>query len=90
MGDFEKAAEKLKVLAHADRLRIMVALCGGEACVNDLCEKMGILQTTLSQHLGVLRRTGLVKRRRRGRRVFYSVADRAVARCVREQVDKLG
>ena len=72
-------AERLKALADPTRLAILHALDPdgdpGERSVGDLGEVVGTSQANVSKHLGVLRHAGLVKARRDGMNVFYSVAD---------------
>jgi DNA-binding transcriptional ArsR family regulator len=69
------ATATLHVLANEDRLLLLCALCGGEACVSELEARLAIHQPTLSQQLGVLRRRGLVRTRRSGRQIYYRIAD---------------
>jgi len=69
------AVGALKVLANADRLLLLCQLSQGEMCVSDLEQTLGIHQPTLSQQLGVLRNEGVVRTRREGKSIFYSVAD---------------
>lgn len=75
-GGAEDATAALRVLANEDRLLLLCELCGaGERSVGDLEAKLDIRQPTLSQQLSVLRREGMVRTRRSGRQVLYSVAD---------------
>ena len=71
-------AEFFKALAHPLRIRVLDALRGGEAGVNELCARLGVEQSTLSQQLGVLRSRNIVTGRKDGLNVFYSVRDRAI------------
>jgi ArsR family transcriptional regulator len=57
------------------RLRILCALSMGETSVNDLTEMAGARQPAVSQQLNLLRRSGLVERRREGNRNLYRIAD---------------
>lgn len=70
-----EAATLMQALSHPDRLLLLCQLSQGEACVSDLELACGVFQPSLSQHLGVLRREGLVTTRRDGRRVYYRVAN---------------
>jgi len=63
----------LKLLANEDRLLLLCHLTQGECSVGELEAALGIVQPTLSQQLGVLRRDGLVSPRRQGKQIFYSV-----------------
>ena len=69
-------ADKLKILANPDRLLLLCQLSQGERCVGDLEEVLDIRQPTLSQQLRVLRHEGVVRTRRSGKYINYSVADR--------------
>lgn len=74
------AVEHLKVLANAERLLLLCQLSQGELSVSELEARLGIRQPTLSQQLGVLRNEGVVRTRRDGKRIFYSVADQQLLR----------
>lgn len=63
-----------KALADQTRLRILGLLLGGEVCVCDIHETLGIPQAKASRHLAYLRRAGLVAARRDGLWVHYRVA----------------
>ncbi|HXE19619.1 MAG TPA: metalloregulator ArsR/SmtB family transcription factor [Castellaniella sp.] len=71
----EDVADKLKILANPDRLLLLCQLSQGERCVGDLEEVLDIRQPTLSQQLRVLRHEGVVRTRRSGKYINYSVAD---------------
>lgn len=73
----------LKALSDETRLRILALLAGGEACVCDIVEVLGMPQNLVSHHLSVLRRAGLARDRRDeadGRWVYYSIEPGALAR----------
>ena len=69
-----KASRLLKALANPDRLLLLCQLTQGEHCVSEMQALVGVLQPTLSQQLGVLRQEGLVRTRREGKQIFYSIA----------------
>jgi DNA-binding transcriptional ArsR family regulator len=75
----EQASALLKTLGNPDRLLILCQINRGEICVSDLETACGINQPTLSQQLTVLRAQGLVKTRRDGKRVYYSLASPAAS-----------
>ena len=68
-----RAARYLKVLAHPDRMKILLYLNDSEKSVNDLVNYTNIKQTTLSQHLSLLKDRELVESRREGSYVFYQL-----------------
>lgn len=74
-ADTREAAKLLRVLANEHRLGVMCAVRQGELSVGGLVEQVGPSQSALSQHLGRLRRDGLVATRRDGRTIYYRTAD---------------
>lgn len=68
------AAELFKALSDEIRLRIVALLAHGELCVCDLTEVLELPQSTVSRHLSVLRRAGLVVDRRQGVWSYYRLA----------------
>jgi ArsR family transcriptional regulator len=70
----ERLAAALRVLADPARLRLLSILSaspGGEACVCNLTEPLGLSQPTVSHHMRVLSEAGLIEREQRGRWAFY-------------------
>jgi ArsR family transcriptional regulator len=68
-------AELFKTLSHALRLRILDILRDGELTVGELQRRLGAEQSSISQHLAALRAHDLVRARRVGTSVWYSVTD---------------
>ena len=68
------AGQLLKALGNPDRLLLLCQLMHGEMNVGELEDRLKIVQPTLSQQLGVLRREGLVDTRRDGRQIYYSIS----------------
>jgi len=64
-----------KVLGDSTRVKIMWALDESEMCVCDLAELLGMTKSAVSHQLRSLREANLVKNRRDGKNVFYSLAD---------------
>lgn len=73
----ERIAERLKALAEPTRLSILHALEDGERSVTELTDAVVSSQANVSKHLGVMRKAGIVRSRREGMNVYYSVADMA-------------
>ena len=73
-------AEFFRAMAHPARIRILELLCEGERSVGDLVELLDLESSHVSQQLGVLRRANLVRSRREGTSVFYSLGDRRIAK----------
>src|ERR1039458_10185310 len=73
-------AEFFKALAHPMRVRILDTLRSGEVGVNELSIRLKVEQSTLSQQLGVLRKSSIVVGRKEGQNVYNSVPDHAIFR----------
>ncbi|MCC6197354.1 MAG: winged helix-turn-helix transcriptional regulator [Burkholderiales bacterium] len=73
-----RVAGLLKAVANPARLVVLCQLAEGERSVRELERVVGLSQSGISQHLAVLRRGGVVKSRRHGQTVFYSLASRDV------------
>ncbi len=69
----DRAAEFLKSLGNRHRLLILCQLLDSERSVTDLAQFLAIRDSTVSQHLALLRRDGLVKARRDGQTIWYSI-----------------
>lgn len=67
----EKAARCLKVLAHPTRLMIIHLLGDGERSVQDLEKALGVSQSSISQHLNLLKDKEILESRRVAQQVFY-------------------
>lgn len=72
-------SELFKALSDLTRVRILFALLGGDMCVCDITELVGVSQSGISHQLRVLKQSGLVKYRRKGKAIYYSIADDHVA-----------
>ena len=76
----QQLAEILAVIAHPDRIRIIEELGRHESDVRSLGEKLNLRQSTLSQHLGLLRTKGIAIPERKGRTVRYHLSNVWLAR----------
>ena len=70
-----RMGELFKVFADPSRLRILGALTAAELCVCDLAVSLDMSQSAMSHQLAVLKRSRLVRYRRDGKTVFYSLSD---------------
>ena len=82
-----RMAQVLKLLAHPHRLKIIEILEGvDEAPVHVIMERLGLPQGATSQHLNQMRRANLISAERRGKEVWYRIADRrslTILNCIR-------
>ena len=74
-----KACDLLGAMANTSRLMILCQLADGEKTVSDLQPMIGLSQSALSQHLAVLRRRHVVRTRRSGQSIYYSLASAEAA-----------
>jgi DNA-binding transcriptional ArsR family regulator len=72
---FVRAAAIFRAIGDVPRLRLLERLDRGEHCVTELAEMNGAKISTLSQQLRVLRAEKIVKQRREGKHIFYSLVD---------------
>lgn len=68
-------AELFKIFGDSTRIRILFVLFEAEVCVCDLAEALRMTQSAVSHQLKILKQNKLVKSRREGKSVFYSLAD---------------
>ncbi len=85
-------AELFKVFGDSTRIRILYVLFEAEVCVCDLAETLSMTQSAISHQLKILKQSKLVKSRREGKSVFYSLADGHVRTIIaqgREHIEEL-
>lgn len=71
-------AELFKVFGDSTRIRILFVLFEEELCVCDLAQALNMTQSAISHQLKILKQSKLVKSRREGKSIFYSLADEHV------------
>jgi ArsR family transcriptional regulator len=80
----ELKAKTFKVFADPTRLRILEVLREGEFNVSAIMEKLGLKQSTVSQHLRMLKECGVVTTRKEGREIYYSLKSDKVIKILDE------
>ena len=73
--DLYDLAELFKVFGDSTRIRILFVLFESEMCVCDIAQLLNMTQSAISHQLRILKQSKLVKSRREGKSVFYSLAD---------------
>lgn len=68
-------AELFKIFGDSTRVKILYVLFEAEMCVCDIAQLLGMTQSAISHQLQILKKSKLVKYRRAGKTVFYSLAD---------------
>ena len=74
-----RLADLFKVFGDPTRIRILYALSVEELCVQDIADRLSMTQSAISHQLRVLKQMSLVKFRRDGKTILYSLADSHVA-----------
>ena len=82
-------ADVFKLFSDSTRLRIICSILNNELCVCDLCELLNLTQSNVSHQLQLLRTAKLVKYRKEGKQVFYSLQDEHVERIIRMALDHI-
>ncbi len=82
-------AELFKIFGDSTRVKILYALLEGELCVCDLASLMEVSQSAVSHQLRVLKSSKLVKFRREGKTVYYSLADEHVTRILNQGMEHI-
>lgn len=82
-------AELFKVFGDSTRIRILFVLFEAEVCVCDLAETLHMTQSAISHQLKILKQNKLVKGRREGKSVFYSLADHHVRTMIAQGIEHI-
>lgn len=80
--NYGKVSETLKALAHPARLKMVAGLLKDECNVAQIQKVLGLPQSTISQHLRVLKNADIIKGRREGNKTCYRVIDMRVRKIV--------
>ncbi len=86
----EKAAELAEIfrlMGDQSRLRIILTCIDGPICVGDIAAQLELPQSLVSHHLRLLRATRILRARRQGKQIYYSVADQHISSVVTDMVD---
>lgn len=78
-----------KVFGDPTRLKIIFSLMDTELCVNDISKELEMSQSSISHQLKILRESNIVKNRKIGKQVFYSLDDDHVYSIITQGVDHL-
>ena len=75
---FDKIAEFFKIIGDPTRTKILFALDQNEMCVCDIANVLGMKKSSISHQLATLRKSGIVKCRREGKEIYYTLDDEHV------------
>ena len=82
-----RAAELFKVFGDPTRIRILHAISEKELCVQDIADELEMTQSAISHQLRTLKQTALVKFRRDGKTIYYSLADDHVVTIMKQGIE---
>ena len=84
-----EVSELFKVFGDSTRVKILYALLESELCVCDIAKLMEVSQSAVSHQLRALKNVRLVKSRREGKTVFYSLADRHIRTIINQGMEHI-
>lgn len=84
-----RLAELFKVFGDGTRVRILFVLLKAEVCVCDMAKLLGMTQSAVSHQLRILKQARLIKARRDGKTIFYSLADDHVATLLKQGMEHI-
>lgn len=87
--EMQDLAEFFKVFGDATRLKILFALLCSEMCVYDIANVIGMSQSAVSHQLRILKQMDLVKNRRDGKTIYYSLADSHIVNILNQGLDHI-
>lgn len=87
--ELSNLAELFKVFGDFTRIRILFVLFEAEVCVCDLAATLNMTQSAISHQLRILKQNKLVKNRREGKSIFYSLADEHVRTIIAQGLDHI-
>lgn len=87
--ELQDLAEFFKVFGDPTRLKILYVLLTSEMCVYDISTVLGVSQSAVSHQLRLLKQMDLVKNRREGKTIFYSLADGHIVNILNQGLDHI-
>ena len=87
--EMQDLSDFFKVFGDVTRLKILFALLETEMCVYDIATLLGASQSAISHQLRILKQMDLVKNRREGKAIFYSLADGHIVSILKQGIDHI-
>lgn len=88
-NEFEDLAELFKIFSNTTRLQIMLTLYDSEKCVYDIANDLNMTQSAISHQLSILKQNRLVKHRRDGKTIYYSLLDWHVMKIIEQGLNHI-
>ena len=80
--NIEQAAVAMQAMSHPLRIKILCLLSSGEMMVTDINDAVGSTQSNISQHLAILKATGMIKSRKDATKVLYRIEDARILQMI--------
>lgn len=87
--ELARLSEIYKQLSNPVRLKMLIRLQGGSACVSELCEVSGVSQSATSQHLKKLKEHRLIKQKRHAQQMYYSLLDNHIEKLLENGIEHI-
>lgn len=87
--EMNRLAELFKIFANPTRIEILYDLFHGEKCVYDIATDLNMTQSSISHQLSILKQSRLVKNRREGKTIYYSLLDSHVLGIIEQGLDHI-
>jgi ArsR family transcriptional regulator len=81
-AQIEEAAMAMQAMSHPLRIKILCLVSSGEVAVSEIVEAVGTTQGNVSQHLAILKASGMVASRSEGKKIYYRIEDTRVVKIV--------
>lgn len=81
----DQCCQIFQAMGDKTRVRILELLRNKELCVSDICKHFNMTQPSISHHLDILKRSGVVSSRKQGREVYYSFNKSIIVECCGKQ-----
>ena len=85
----EKLSQNIKIIGDKNRLKILLYLMEGEKCVGDIAENINVSQSATSHQLRILKDANILKSKKDGNLIYYSIADNHVCVLIETLVEHL-
>ncbi|MGL4623485.1 MAG: ArsR/SmtB family transcription factor [Culicoidibacterales bacterium] len=87
--ELARLSDIYKQLSNPVRLKMLIRLQAGSACVSELCEVSGASQSATSQHLKKLRDHRLIKQKRQAQQIYYSLLDNHIEKLLENGIEHI-
>ena len=86
---FKNMADSFRLISDGTRLRILWLLCHAEECVCNIASAVDMSAPAVSHHLRILKQSGLITSRRKGKEIHYTIAETEEAQMIHRMIDEL-